>query len=64
MCWPELLSHPFWTEVIREEEQTKEEDEGTEEENREEGSSGEGVRSMSLRCVCFHAPSLLAMLTQ
>lgn len=50
MGWPELLDHPLWTEVIREEEDAKEE-EREEERYQEEVNSCEGFGSVSSRCV-------------
>lgn len=45
-----MLDHPFWTEVIREEESAKEE-EREEEVYQEEVNSCEGFGSVSSRCV-------------
>ncbi|KAF7654012.1 hypothetical protein LDENG_00075810 [Lucifuga dentata] len=43
MDWPELLNHPFWTEVIKEEEELEEEEEEEEDEDNEEnGDEGNG----------------------
>ncbi|XP_044062547.1 serine/threonine-protein kinase ULK4 isoform X3 [Siniperca chuatsi] len=47
MDWPELLDHPFWTQVLKEEER-KEEEEG-EQGDQEETNGCEGVGSSSLR---------------
>lgn len=47
---PELLDHPFWTQVLKEEEDVKEEAED-EEGHQEEKNSCEGVGSASSRCV-------------
>ncbi|XP_034730482.1 serine/threonine-protein kinase ULK4 isoform X3 [Etheostoma cragini] len=47
MDWPELLDHPFWTQVLMEEE--GEEEEEDEERDLEEKRSCEGVGSKSLR---------------
>lgn len=49
MDWPELLDHPFWTQVLMEEE--GEEEEEDEKRDLEEKISCEGVGSASLRCV-------------
>lgn len=49
MDWPELLEHPFWTQVLMEEEGQEEEED--EEGDQEEKISCEGVVSASWRCV-------------
>lgn len=53
MGWPELLDHPFWTQVVKEEENMEEGDEEEEDEegDQEENNGCEGVVSASLRCV-------------
>lgn len=50
MDWPELLDHPIWTQVLKEEEDVKEEEED-EEGHQEEKNSCEEVGSASSRCV-------------
>ncbi|XP_054478447.1 serine/threonine-protein kinase ULK4 isoform X2 [Anoplopoma fimbria] len=47
MDWPELLGHPFWTQVLMEEEEGEEEED--DEADQEEISSCEGVFKNSLR---------------
>lgn len=46
MDWQELIVHPFWTQVLKEEE-----DEEGEKGHQEEECSCEGIGSSSLRCV-------------
>nr|XP_029133362.1 serine/threonine-protein kinase ULK4 [Labrus bergylta] len=50
MVWPELLEHPFWTELLMEEEQYVEDEEDVDEEGDQEENNGfEGGGSVSLR---------------
>lgn len=53
MDWPELLDHPLWTQVLKEEEDVQEGDEEEEDEegDQEEKNGCEGVGSASSRCV-------------
>lgn len=52
MDWPELLDHPFWAQVLLEEEGREGEEEDEEEElDQEETISCEGVVSTSVRWV-------------
>lgn len=53
MDWPELLDHPYWTQVRMEEEGEDEEED--EEGDQEEKNNCEGVDSASLRCVFFYS---------
>lgn len=48
MNWPELMSHPFWTQVIKEDIEVYE---GSEDGHQEENSSCEGPGQASSRCV-------------
>lgn len=48
MNWPQLLAHPFWTQIIKEEEDAEEGEEKNEE-NEEEESVCKEVVSCSLR---------------
>ncbi|XP_045899646.1 serine/threonine-protein kinase ULK4 [Micropterus dolomieu] len=49
MNWSELLDHPFWTQVLKGEEDADEGEEENEEEDREGNNGCEGVGSASLR---------------
>lgn len=51
MNWSELLDHPFWTQVLKGEEDADEGEEENQEEDREGNNGCEGVGSASLRCV-------------
>lgn len=53
MDWPELLDHPFWTQVLKEDENLEEEEDenDNEEVGTEEKNGREGVVSASSRYV-------------
>lgn len=51
MDWPELLDHPFWTQVLKEEEDAEEGDEEDEEGHQEEINGSERIGSANLRYV-------------
>lgn len=54
--WPELIDHPFWTQVKKEEDDAKEGDENNKRSDKGERNGCEGDDSVSLRCVdafCF-----------
>lgn len=52
MKWPELLSHPFWTQV-RAEEEDLEVHEDSEDEYTEGKNTQEAFGSACSRCVCI-----------
>ncbi|XP_041798587.1 serine/threonine-protein kinase ULK4 isoform X2 [Chelmon rostratus] len=49
MDWPELLDHPFWTQILKEEEDAEEGDEEDEEGHQEEINGSERIGSANLR---------------
>lgn len=54
MDWPELLGHPFWIPVLKEEDDVEELEEKDQEEDQEETDCCEAIGTASLRCVfCF-----------
>lgn len=53
MNWPELLDHPFWTQVLMEEKDVEESEDDSEDGDWEENNCSEEVDPASLRCVAL-----------
>lgn len=56
MDWPELLDHPFWAQVLKEEEDAEEGDEEDEEGHQEEINGSERFGSATLRHKTISGP--------